>query len=362
MSPRRRRRFRQEVRTVRGRPPGRPLRRLRTPIGPRGTPGPLDGARQRRSSLRIHPNGCYRKADLRAMGFLSASKPSRRSRRAGFGTTGRDRAMSLRVNTNTAAFNAYRNLSATDSAMGKSLEKLSSGLRINRAGDDASGLVISENLRSQIGGLKQAVRNAQDGISVVQTAEGALTEVHAMLQRMRDLAVQAANTGSNGATAIAAAQAEVNQLVSAIDDIAGRTVFNGTLLLSGSASLTFQVGANSGEQLSLTLSGMGASALAINGLSLGNASAAITALDAAVDRVSSQRGVFGAAQNRLEHSIANLSVTQENLAASESRIRDTDMAKEMTEFSRSQILMQAGTAMLAQANSAPQQVLSLLKG
>jgi len=270
--------------------------------------------------------------------------------------------MSLRVNTNTAAFNAYRNLSATDSAMGKSLEKLSSGLRINRAGDDASGLVISENLRSQIGGLKQAVRNAQDGISVVQTAEGALTEVHAMLQRMRDLAVQAANTGSNGATAIAAAQAEVNQLVSAIDDIAGRTVFNGTLLLSGSASLTFQVGSNAGEQLSLTLSGMGASALAINGLSLGNASAAITALDAAVDRVSSQRGIFGAAQNRLEHSIANLSVTQENLSASESRIRDTDMAKEMTEFSRSQILMQAGTAMLAQANSAPQQVLSLLKG
>jgi flagellin len=139
-------------------------------------------------------------------------------------------------------------------------------------------------------------------------------------------------------------------------------VFNGTLLLSGSASLTFQVGANSGEQLSLTLSGMGASALSINGLSLANASAAITALDAAVDMVSSQRGIFGAAQNRLEHSIANLSVTQENLAASESRIRDTDMAKEMTEFSRSQILMQAGTAMLAQANSAPQAVLSLLKG
>src|ERR1700710_1019686 len=161
--------------------------------------------------------------------------------------------MSLRVNTNTAAFNSYRNLTATDSAMSKSLEKLSSGLRINRAGDDAAGLVTSENLRSQVSGLKQAVRNAQDGISVVQTAEGALTEVHAMLQRMRDLAVQASNTGSSGTTAIAAAQAEVNQLVSAIDDIATRTKFNGTQLLSGSASLSFQVGANSGESLAVSL-------------------------------------------------------------------------------------------------------------
>src|SRR6201747_3063129 len=178
--------------------------------------------------------------------------------------------MSLRVNTNTMAFNAYRNLSATDTEMGKSLEKLSSGLRINRAGDDAAGLVISENLRAQIGGLKQAVRNAQDGISVVQTAEGALTEVHSMLQRMRDLSVQAANTGSNGTTAIAAAQAEVNQLVSAIDDIAARTVFNGTQLLSGAsgATVTFQVGANSGETLSVSLASMGSSALGVSGLNL----------------------------------------------------------------------------------------------
>ncbi len=270
--------------------------------------------------------------------------------------------MSLRVNTNTMAFNAYRNLSATDNSMGKSLEKLSSGLRINRAGDDAAGLVISENLRSQVGGLKAAVRNAQDGISVVQTAEGALTEVHAMLQRMRDLAVQASNTGSNGTTAVAAAQAEVDQLVSAIDDIASRTKFNGTQLLSGTSGLTFQVGANSGESLTVTLAGMGASDLSINSLSLSNAGTAITALDAAISSVSTQRGVFGAAQNRLEHTIANLSVTQENLAASESRIRDTDMAQEMTEFSKAQILMQAGTAMLAQANSAPQGVLSLLRG
>ncbi len=186
-----------------------------------------------------------------------------------------------------------------------------------------------------------------------------------MLQRMRDLAVQAANTGTNGgtsSTAVVAAQAEVNQLVSAIDDIASRTKFNGQNLLSGSSSLTFQVGANSGEQLSVTVAGMGASALSISGLSLGQASAAITSLDAAISAVSSQRGVFGATQNRLEHTVANLSVTQENLTASESRIRDTDMAQEMTNFSKSQILMQAGTAMLAQANSAPQGVLSLLRG
>jgi flagellin len=270
--------------------------------------------------------------------------------------------MSLRVNTNTMAFNAYRNLSATDTAMGKSLEKLSSGLRINRAGDDASGLVISEGLRSQIGGLKQAVRNAQDGISVVQTAEGALTEVHSMLQRMRDLAVQAANTGSNGGatgTANQAAQAEVDQLVGAIKDIVDNTQFNDTPLLKGGGSLTFQVGADEGQTLSVTLDDM---STLIPSLTLDDGGAAITTLDNAINTVSTQRGAFGAAQNRFEHTIANLSVTQENLAASESRIRDTDMAAEMTEFSRSQILMQAGTAMLAQANSAPQSVLSLLKG
>jgi flagellin len=272
--------------------------------------------------------------------------------------------MSLRVNTNTAAFNAYRNLTATDSSMSKSLEKLSSGLRINRAGDDAAGLVISEGLKSQIGGLSQAVRNANDGISVVQTGEGALTEVQSMLQRMRDLSVQAANTGSNGTTAIAAAQAEVNQLVSAIDDIAARTQFNGTSLLSGAtgATLTFQVGADSGQTLTVSLASMGASALGVIGLNLTSAGAAISALDAAIDKVSTQRGLFGAAQNRLEHTIANLSVSQENLSASESRIVDTDMAAEMTNFSKQQILMQAGTSMLAQANQLPQNVLSLLKG
>jgi flagellin len=272
--------------------------------------------------------------------------------------------MSLRVNTNTAAFNAYRNLSATDTSMSKSLEKLSSGLRINRAGDDAAGLVISENLRSQIGGIKQAVRNAQDGISVVQTAEGALNEVQAMLQRMRDLAVQAANTGSNGTTAVAAAQAEVNQLISAIGDIASRTTFNGTALLatSGGSSLTFQTGANSGETLTVSLTDMGVNSLGISSLSLASASSVISTLDTAINTVSTQRGNFGAAQNRLEHTINNLNVTEENLSASESQIRDTDMASEMTNFSKQQILMQAGTSMLAQANSAPQAVLQLLRG
>ena len=284
--------------------------------------------------------------------------------------------MSLRVNTNTMAFNAYRNLSATDTSMGKSLEKLSSGLRINRAGDDASGLVISENLRSQVGGLKQAVRNAQDGISVVQTAEGALTEVASMLQRMRDLSVQAANSGANGGysgTAVEAANAEVQQLQQAIDQIASTTQFNGTHLLDGTAgTLTFQVGANSGETLTVSLKSMDSASLGTtSGSNVGAidltssasaASDAIKTLDAAISDVSTFRGTLGATENRLTHVVANLSVTKENLSASESRIADTDMASEMTNFSKQQILMQAGTSMLAQANSAPQAVLSLLRG
>ena len=287
--------------------------------------------------------------------------------------------MSLRVNTNVAAFNAYRNLSATDTSMSKSLEKLSSGSRINRAGDDASGLVISENLKAQIGGLSQATSNAQDGISVVQTAEGALNEVQSMLQRMRDLSVQAANSGANGGysgSAVAAANAEVQQLSAAIDQIASTTQFNGTNLLNGATgTLTFQIGANSGETLTIALKAMGASSLGTTaGGSFGSVSAidltssasaasdAIKTLDSAISDVSNFRGTLGATQNRLEHVVANLSVTQENLSASESRIADTDMAKEMTNFSKQQILMQAGTSMLAQANSAPQAVLSLLRG
>jgi flagellin len=284
--------------------------------------------------------------------------------------------MSLRVNTNVTAFDAYRNLTATDSAMSSSLQKLSSGSRINSAADDASGLVISENIKAQIGGIGQAVSNAQDGISVTQTAEGALNEVASMLQRMRDLSVQAANSGANGGysgTAVAAANAEVKQLQAAIDQISSTTQFNGTHLLDGSAgTLTFQVGANSGETLTVALKNMSSASLGTtSGSNVGAidltssaaaASNAIKTLDAAISDVSTFRGTLGATENRLTHVVANLSVTQENLSASESRIADTDMASEMTNFSKQQILMQAGTSMLAQANSAPQAVLSLLRG
>ena len=281
--------------------------------------------------------------------------------------------MALRVNNNVAALNAYRNLTVSESQQGKSLEKLSSGFRINRAADDAAGLSISEGLRSQVGGLKVASRNAQDGVSVVQTAEGALTEVHSMLQRMRDLAVQANNSGSNGGVtadgaseSVKAANAEVQQLKDAIDDIAGTTQFNGKQLLDGSASpLTFQVGANKGEKLDVELQAVDTATLAIGDVdfttSATAAEDAIELIDTAIKTVSEFRGDLGAAQNRLEHTISNLSVTAENLSASESRIRDADMAQEMLGFTRSQILSQAGTAMLAQANQSSQGVLSLLR-
>jgi flagellin len=279
--------------------------------------------------------------------------------------------MGLRINQNIAAFNSYRNLSVTDGQMSKSLEKLSSGFRINRAADDAAGLAISEGLRAQVGGLKQAVRNAQDGISVVQTAEGALTETHAILQRMRDLAVQASNDGAQDATAKSAAQAEFAQLNSELDDIAGKTKFGSTNLLDGNYNKAFQVGANATETLTIQITSdtsatpvaksLNATGLGTNALNLTTgASAAITALDTAITTVSTVRSNLGAAQNRLEHKINNLNVAVENLSASESRIRDTDMAQEMVSFTRSQILSQAGTAMLAQANQAPQSVLKLL--
>ena len=275
--------------------------------------------------------------------------------------------MGLRINQNIAALNSYRNLSVSDGAMAKSLEKLSSGFRINRAADDAAGLVISENLRSQVNGLQTAVRNAQDGISVVQTAEGALTEVHALLQRMRELAVQAANTGSNDSTARAAAAAEVTQSVAEIDRISQATQFNGNVLLNTSATFTFQVGAGttSVNQVSFTITAVSSGSLSIGSVATqvaAGSTAAIDAIDTAIASVSTTRGSLGAYQNRFEHTIANLNVAVENLAASESRIRDTDMAMEMTNFTKHQILTQAGTAMLAQANSAPQSVLQLLRG
>jgi flagellin len=411
--------------------------------------------------------------------------------------------MGLRVNNNIAALNAYRNLSVTDGQMSKSLEKLSSGFRINRAADDAAGLAISEGLRSQIGGLKVAVRNTQDGISVVQTAEGALTETHAILQRMRDLAVQASNTGGLNAESTRNIQSEIGQLKSELDRIATATTFNGKKLLDGTYNAQFQVGANAGETISVSIAtAMGSAGLNVGGVDVtgvgvttatplnatagapgtltitgaldwtvnanvaqfhtldgtisfagksfdlasvdysnadgdndsttvpaaadyldklnlaaeaalglpagtnpfgaatttltftapnnvtgytdaagavsgsatdiaratpvftqaSGASAAIDLIDTAVKTVSTQRADLGAIQNRFDHTINNLNVAVENLTASESRIRDADMAQEMVQFTRNQILSQAGTAMLAQANQASQGVLSLLQG
>ncbi|NKY38928.1 flagellin [Cellulomonas septica] len=395
--------------------------------------------------------------------------------------------MGLSINQNIAAVNSYRNLSNTQNDLSKSLEKLSSGFRINRAADDAAGLAISEGLRSQVGGLKVAARNAQDGISVVQTAEGALTEVHSILQRVRDLAVQAGND-SNNTEARANIKTESDSLVSELDRIAKSTNFNGTKLLDGStSSLKFQVGAdgNADSQITVNLGGANVKAIAQNlaggsltttgssfaatlgslttaaatftstnattgvttaittgtlsdtaggagfqsveeyasalrsdaafaskftvsvtkdangagtgivvsaldggtvsttaapaaGLATGgstgtaltggvafdsaaNAQASITLIDAQIKSVSTARAGLGALQNRFEHTIKNVNVAVENLSASESRIRDTDMASEMVSFTRAQILSQAGTAMLAQANQIPQGVLSLLR-
>ncbi|MFJ6003526.1 flagellin [Arthrobacter sp. NPDC092385] len=276
--------------------------------------------------------------------------------------------MGFQINTNTAANTAYRNLSSTQGDMSKSLEKLSSGLRINRAADDAAGLAISEGLRSQIGGLGVAARNAQDGISVVQTAEGALTEVHSILQRVRDLAVQSGND-SNNSDARDAIKAEVTALSEELTRIGNSTNFNGTKLLDGSADLTFQVGAGStaaNDQIGVDLTGANISTLgttvgALNFDSAANALTTIAALDTEITAVSKSRSELGAVQNRFESAINSINVSQENLSAAKSRITDTDMAKEMADFTRSNILSQAGTAMLAQANQMNQGVLQLLR-
>lgn len=281
--------------------------------------------------------------------------------------------MALSVNTNVAALNAYRNLSATQNGMDKSLERLSSGLRINRAADDAAGLAISEGLRSQIGGTKVAIRNAQDAISVVQTTEGALTEVHSILQRVRDLSVQAAND-SNSADARTNIATEVTSLVSELTRISTSTNFNGTKLLNASAGaasdgkMKFHVGAGSATtdsiEVDLASADISAVATALSTLDFttsAGALAAVTAADTQIKAVSTARASLGAYQNRFDHTINSLNVSLENLTASESRIRDTDMAQEMVNFTKSQILQQAGTAMLAQANQVPQSILQLLR-
>jgi flagellin len=267
--------------------------------------------------------------------------------------------MSLRINTNVEAFNAHRNLSSTSDKIAKSMERLSSGLRINRASDDAAGLAISEKMRGQIGGLDQAKRNAQDGISLVQTAEGALTEVHSILQRVRTLAVQYQN-GTVGTDDKAAIDAEVGQLTTELGAIGTRADFNGTKLLNAAGTVTFQVGANDSESTTVSLVSLGAKLGSITGATT-LSGITLSSIDAAIKSVSQTRADFGAVQNRLEHTLNSLSVTQENLTASESRIRDVDMAQEMVSLTKNQVLSQAGTAILSQANQASQGVLSLLR-
>ncbi|MGG3563608.1 flagellin [Neobacillus rhizosphaerae] len=272
----------------------------------------------------------------------------------------------MRINHNIAALNTHRQLNTASTNQSKSMEKLSSGLRINRAGDDAAGLAISEKMRGQIRGLDQASRNAQDSISLIQTAEGALNETHDILQRMRELAVQGANDTNTSADRNEI-QKELTQLTSEVDRIANTTQFNTQNLLSGGFDgKFFQIGANASQIISLsvvsmTAAGLGITAGAIGVGSNGSANLSISALNKAISRVSAERSKLGAVQNRLDHTINNLSTSSENLTAAESRIRDVDMAKEMMNQTKNSILSQAAQAMLAQANQQPQGVLQLLR-
>ncbi|WP_312651510.1 flagellin Hag [Proteiniclasticum sp.] len=286
----------------------------------------------------------------------------------------------MRINNNISAMNTYSRLTSAQGAQAKSLEKLSSGLRINRAGDDAAGLAISEKMRGQIGGLNQSVRNAQDGISLIQTAEGALNETHSILNRMRELAVQSAND-TNTSDDRVEIQKEVNELAKEVTRIANDTEFNTQNLLDGvnTTGFNFQVGANADQKVNIIIGKMDATSLGVaTGTAAANASTpatvtagidvsthtlsntAITNIDTAIKTVSGERSKLGAMQNRLDHTINNLTTTSENLTAAESRIRDVDMAKEMMNFTKNNILNQASTAMLAQANQMPQGVLQLL--
>lgn len=272
------------------------------------------------------------------------------------------------VQHNMAAANTNRQLGITNTNLSKSTEKLSSGYRINRAGDDAAGLSISEKMRGQIRGLDQASTNAQDGVSMIQTAEGALNETHSILQRMRELTVQAAND-TNVTVDRASIQKEVSQLEQEITRIANETEFNTKKLLKGdfgsSSPINLQVGANNGQNISFTIGNATASAISVNNISstlssYSAATAAIDTIDAAIRNISDMRSNMGAVQNRLEHTIANADNTSENLQAAESRIRDVDMAKQMVNYSKDSILQQAAQSMLAQANQSTQGVLALL--
>ncbi|AND42221.1 flagellin [Cytobacillus oceanisediminis] len=292
----------------------------------------------------------------------------------------------MRINHNIAALNTYRQLNSASGAQSKSMEKLSSGLRINNAADDAAGLAISEKMRGQIRGLDMAAKNAQDGISLIQTSEGALNETHSVLQRMRELAVQSAND-TNTDTDRGELQKELNELIDEVDRIAGQTQFNTKTLMDGTFKtngLKFQIGANATQNIELKINDMQSTAigtLAADGtvatalstlkstdltadagiLNQGKADAAITVINDAIEQVSAERSKLGAYQNRLDHTINNLNTSSENLTAAESRIRDVDMAKEMMNQTKNSILSQAAQAMLAQANQQPQGVLQLLR-
>jgi flagellin len=275
--------------------------------------------------------------------------------------------MSLRIQNNVEAFNAHRQLVGTSDKLSKAMERLSSGYRINRAADDSAGLAISEKLRAQIGGLQQAQRNVQDAVSLVQTAEGAMQEVHAMLQRVRDLAIQFQN-GTLSQSDKTAITAEVAQLSAEISRIATQTKFNGNTILAG-GTMTFQIGADDGQTLTVGLASLMGNAATdavqpsfLDFAGQTTAGVLLASLDAAISSVAAARSSYGSVQNRLEHTLNNLASYEENLSASESRIRDVDMAAEMVNFTKLQILQQAGTSMLAQANQAPQSVLSLLRG
>ena len=270
---------------------------------------------------------------------------------------------------NIAAINSYRNLSTNQSALSKNLEKLSSGYKINRAGDDAAGLAISETMRSQINGLNQAVNNANDAIGLIQTAEGAMTETHSMLQRMKTLVTQAAN-GTYTTTARTNIQSEIDALRSEIDRIASTTQFNGEKPLSPDTNrgknLTFFIGASYAKDnvMTVTQMTMTSKALTIDVIKVNtttDAYAAIKTVDNAIEHVSKYRASLGAAQNRLEHTVNNLKVTSENITSAESRIRDTDMADEITAYTKNNILLQAAQSMLSQSNAMPQGVLSMLQ-
>ena len=276
------------------------------------------------------------------------------------------------INHNLTAMNAYRNLASVNERVDKNMEKLSSGMRINRAADDAAGLAISEKMRGQIKGLNMATKNSQDGISLIQTAEGALNETHSILQRMRELSVQSAND-TNTTEDREKLQLEMNQLRQELDRVSTSTEFNTRKLLTGEyaeGGLTFHIGANKDQNVKLNIADMSATYLKVNGgtdeeaLSIStqeDANSSILTVNNALERVSEERANLGALQNRLEHTINNLRVSGENLQSAESRIRDADMANEMVSLNKDKIISQSGTAMLAQANTTPQNVLQLLR-